>query len=130
VTVECKYRAVETFCKSTGLPLPKREYAFAAPDRKWRFDFCWPDHLLALEVEGGIFQKHGGAHRGIKSYLKDMEKYNAAALHGYKLLRFTPQEIANGKFLHYVDEFFKHQGIKKKELASATNRVERRPSPF
>jgi hypothetical protein len=39
-----------------GLPDPEPEYAFAkALGRNWRFDWCWPDFKIALEVEGGMF---------------------------------------------------------------------------
>lgn len=107
-----KYQLVEQLCKASNLPLPVREFKFAAPDRRWRFDFCWPDFLLALEVEGGIYAKHGGSHRNIGNFLKDMEKYNAAALHGYRLIRFTPSEINNGKFLLFLEAFFNHHGTK------------------
>ena len=36
------------------LPEPEREYIFAPP-RRWRFDFRWPGHMLAVEVEGGVY---------------------------------------------------------------------------
>ena len=44
-----------------GFPMPVREHEFH-PERKWRFDFCWPDSdlgngwRLAVEVEG-LFRK-------------------------------------------------------------------------
>ena len=58
--------------------------------RKWRFDFAWPDQKLAVEVEGGAFS--GGRHtRGI-GFVKDCEKYNAAVLAGWRVLRFVPRK--------------------------------------
>src|SRR5260364_426939 len=36
------------------LPEPQREYRFDA-DRRWKFDFAWPDWKIAVECEGGIW---------------------------------------------------------------------------
>ena len=33
------------------IPEPTRELVFAPP-RKWRFDFAWPEHLVAVEIDG------------------------------------------------------------------------------
>lgn len=80
---------IPLICRTEGLPLPETEFKFH-PSRKWRFDFCWPaPYWVALEVEGGLW-KHGRHVRGT-GYLKDMEKYNYAAILGWKVLRCTPQ---------------------------------------
>lgn len=34
--------------KAAKLPAPEREYRFD-PERRWRFDFAWPDQMLAVE---------------------------------------------------------------------------------
>lgn len=65
----------------------KREYIFH-PTRKWRFDYAWPDKKIAIEFEGGTFIR-GGHTRGA-GYAKNCEKYNQAALLGWKVYRFTP----------------------------------------
>lgn len=70
------------------LPVPEHKFH---PDRKWRFDFCWPEKLVALEVEGGIWT--GGRHTRGSGFTKDMEKYNAAASMGWRVLRTTPKEL-------------------------------------
>lgn len=87
-----------------SLPAPVREFKFH-PLRKWRFDYCFPDKKIAIEIEGGVFS--GGRHtRGI-GYVRDMEKYNAATLHGWKLLRYTPQNIDFAQILElYVQDAF------------------------
>lgn len=56
------------------------------PKRKWRFDFAWPDLLVAAEVEGGVFVR--GRHVSPKGFVADCEKYNAAAQLGWTVLRF------------------------------------------
>jgi very-short-patch-repair endonuclease len=73
-----------------GLPVPKLEYRFH-PDRKWRFDFAWPDEMVALEVEGGVWS-HGRHGRG-SGIVKDIEKYNAAAQAGWMVLRVLPKDL-------------------------------------
>jgi hypothetical protein len=74
-----------------GLPAPIQEYTFAPP-RRWRFDYAWPAERLALEVEGGVFV--GGRHSRGVGMLKDMAKYNAAVLLGWRVLRVVPRELA------------------------------------
>lgn len=59
--------------------------------RKWRFDYAIPDKKIAIECEGGIWTR--GRHTRGKGYKGDMEKYNAAVELGWKLLRFTPDEL-------------------------------------
>jgi hypothetical protein len=71
----------------SGLPVPQREFMFHSK-RKWRFDFAWPDLLIAIEVEGGIWT--GGRHVRGEGYEGDCEKYNAAQMDGWMVLRFTP----------------------------------------
>jgi very-short-patch-repair endonuclease len=73
-----------------GLPLPKREYEFC-PGRKWRFDFAWIEQKLAVEVEGGNWS--GGRHTRGRGFEQDCEKYNAAILMGWRVLRFTPKSM-------------------------------------
>ena len=85
---------------SIGLPAPQREFKFH-PTRKWRFDFCWPEHMLAAEVEGGIYS--GGRHVRGAGYAEDCIKYNEAALLGWRVLRFTGNMINSGEALTYIE---------------------------
>lgn len=71
---------------AANLPEPEREYQFCK-GRRWRFDFAWPEHRIAAEVEGGIWT--GGRHTRGSGFEKDCEKYNTAALLGWTVLRFT-----------------------------------------
>jgi very-short-patch-repair endonuclease len=75
------------------LPAPQREHRFAS-DRLWRFDFAWPEQKLAVEVEGGIFT--AGRHSRGTGLLADMEKYNRAALDGWRVLRFFTDQVVDG----------------------------------
>lgn len=78
------------FFTSQGLPTPITEHRFH-PVRKWRFDYAWPDRKIALEVEGGMWS--GGRHNHASGFFKDMEKYNAAACLGWRVLRVTPKAV-------------------------------------
>jgi hypothetical protein len=78
------------FCVAMGLPSPSAEYRFHA-SRKWRFDWAWPEHRVALEVQGGIWIR-GGHSRG-SGQTRDFEKYNTAASEGWRLLQITPDEL-------------------------------------
>ena len=73
-----------------GVPTPTPEFLFH-PSRKWRLDFAWPTHKLALEVEGGVWS--GGKHGRGSGIVKDMEKSNGLACLGWRLLRVTPSEL-------------------------------------
>lgn len=77
-------------CKSFGIPSPEQEFKFM-DKRKFRFDFAWIDEKLAVEIEGGVWIQ--GRHTRGSGYVKDMEKYNLAAEAGWRVLRFTPQQI-------------------------------------
>lgn len=84
------YDCFSSACAAWGLPVPEREHLFH-PTRKWRFDYAWPGQKVAVEVEGGIYTQ--GRHTRGKGYADDMEKYNAAALRGWTLLRYTPARL-------------------------------------
>ncbi len=80
--------------EQNGLPLPEPEYRFAPP-RRWRFDYAWPVQRLALEVEGGVWTK--GRHTRGAGFLRDVEKYNAAAVDFWRVLRTTPDKLVSLK---------------------------------
>ena len=65
-----------------------REYKFHS-ERRWRFDFAHLELKLAIEVEGLCAEWQKSRHTTIKGYIEDCEKYNAAALLGWTVLRYT-----------------------------------------
>ena len=66
------------------------EYAFDA-NRRWRFDFAVPAIKIAIEYEGIMVDATGGKsrHTTADGYTADCEKYNAAAIAGWIVLRYT-----------------------------------------
>lgn len=82
---------LEAEINEAGLPAPVREYRFH-DTRNWRFDFCWPDHMLAVEVEGGVWAN--GRHNRGSGFIADCEKYNAAAILGWRVLRIPSDWIS------------------------------------
>lgn len=89
--------------RALKVPEPERQYRFHNT-RKWRFDFSWPDRKLAVEIEGGIWAK--GAHTRGKRFNSDAEKYNAAALAGWQVLRYTTDTVKNWHGARQVAELF------------------------
>lgn len=80
--------AFETFCMAYGVAMPEAEYRFC-PGRRFRFDFAWPARRVAVEIDGGQWQAHGGRH----ATDADREKLNLAAVQGWRVLRFSPQML-------------------------------------
>ena len=80
----------ERLLRSVGLPAPVREHRFH-PVRRWRFDYAWPEQRVALEVEGGVWT--GGRHTRGAGFVGDMEKYNAATVAGWRVVRVVPGKL-------------------------------------
>lgn len=99
--------AFKELLKMRGLPQPEGEFRFHGT-RKWRFDFAWPDFLVALEVEGGTWRPGGGAHRGA-GFIRDIEKYNAAVQLGWSVLRCVPADLATKGTVDLVESVLKRQ---------------------
>lgn len=75
---------------SLDIPRPVPEHRFH-PVRLWRFDYAWIDQRIALEVEGGIFIQ-GRHSRGV-GMQGDFEKYNEAAVLGWRIIKCTPKDL-------------------------------------
>jgi very-short-patch-repair endonuclease len=78
--------------KTLGVPSPVQQFKFV-PDRKFSADFAWPDRMILVELEGGIWRRGGGAHSHPSNILRDIEKQTLAAFHGYRVFRFWENDI-------------------------------------
>ena len=85
--------------KWAGLPEPEFEYLFAteALKRRWRFDVCWPNQRLAVELDGGIWTQ--GRHTRALGFMADCVKHNAAQELGWRVLRYTAAQVQGGEAL-------------------------------
>lgn len=94
-------RLFQKICVESGLGCPDTEYRFH-PVRKWRWDYAWPTHKLAVEQQGGIWT-HGKHGRG-SGIAKDMEKISHAAALGWRVILVTPSQLAKPETLDLIRE--------------------------
>ena len=92
--------------RAASVPPWVEEHRFH-PTRRWRFDFSWPERLIAIEVEGGTWV--GGRHVTGTGFRRDAEKYNAAALLGWRVFRLTGGMIEDGDALELVERIFQER---------------------
>ena len=89
--------ALALHIRGVGLPEPEREHHFArAIGRRWRFDFAWPAQRVAAECEGATWKGGKGRHTSGAGFAGDCEKYSEAAILGWRVLRFTREQIESG----------------------------------
>jgi hypothetical protein len=91
------------WCQQKGYPEPQPEFRFHS-ERKWRFDFAWPTMMVALEIEGGIWNR-GGHVRG-KIYQDNCVKYSEAAIAGWCVVRMTWEMINAGAVWDFLERAF------------------------
>lgn len=83
----------------SGPPLEK-EFRFH-PVRKWRADFAHLPSRTLIEIEGGIFVN--GRHNRGAGFAADLEKYFAASLLGWRVVRLGPKELTEESIGRLVD---------------------------
>ena len=97
-------------CKEARLPPPEAEYRFAAEAvgkhkgmrkrlqerglKDWRFDLAWPEHMVALEIEGGGWVR--GRHTRGKGFAEDIRKYLSANCMGWNVCRCDVAMVRSG----------------------------------
>ena len=92
------------------LPTPVTEHHFAKSlGRDWRFDAAYVEEKIAIEVEGGTGWKRDGVSRHLtpSGFAGDVEKYNAASVMGWALLRFTPVMLRDGTAIETIKRALK-----------------------
>ena len=72
------------------VPVPKK----LSPGEEGFALACRLEKKLAIEIEGGVWS--GGRHVRGTGYSADLEKYNALAILGWRLLRFSTAMVENG----------------------------------
>lgn len=85
--------------RAEGIPFEREVQQI--PGRKFLFDFCI-DHAFMVEVEGVTHA--GGRHQRIDGYTRDCEKYNLAQSLGWRVYRFTQQQIYSGEAIEFIKQ--------------------------
>lgn len=93
-------------CRSLQLPVPEYEHYFY-PGREWRFDLAWPEMKLACEIDGGLYS--GGRHVRGKGAEDDCEKYSAAAIRGWSLMRVSTGMVRSGRVFGLIQEAIEYR---------------------
>ena len=90
--LETRFTVIWRALAPPGAAAPVSQYQFH-PERKWAFDFAWPSHRLAVEIDGGQWLRSGGRHNRDS----DREKLNAAAILGWRVLRYSGDMLNDPK---------------------------------
>lgn len=80
----------------TGALRPITEYRFD-PERKWRLDFCWPEHRLAVEIDGAV-------HRIKGRWKASFEREQALFFAGWRLLKVSTEQVRSGEALTLIEK--------------------------
>lgn len=82
-----------------GLPPGEPQYPFVE-GRQFRFDRAWPDRMVAVEVQGGIWSQNGHGRGSIIA--RDCAKLALAAALGWRVLPLTKEMIENGQAVELI----------------------------
>jgi very-short-patch-repair endonuclease len=77
-----------------------REFAFH-PSRKWHSDLAFVKAKLLVEVDGGQWTA-GTGHNSGKGRERDCEKDAEAQLLGYRVFRFTTNQVQDGRAVEFI----------------------------
>lgn len=79
---------------------PELQHKFH-PERRWRLDFAFPDVMVGVEVDGGVFAAENGGTAGRHArgagIVEGFEKKNAAAELGWFVLCYGPPQVRSGE---------------------------------
>ena len=84
---------------------PESEHQFH-PTRKWRMDFAYPNILIGIEIEGLVYDGGISRHTNNEGYKEDARKYNSAAVLGWLILRFTPDQLNKTETFEIIKQAF------------------------
>lgn len=73
--------------------------------RQWRFDFCWPLHKVAVEIQG-----YGTGHTSLIGMTKDYDKHYGAMTTGWKIVYLTSLHLSPRRIEGTMDDIAKLLG--------------------
>lgn len=87
-----------------GISPPESEFRFC--ERKWRFDWAYPEKLLAIEYQGGAYYK-GMGHQTTAGFTKDCLKFSTAASLGWRIILVTAGMVRDGSAAQLIEKALK-----------------------
>ena len=97
--------------KYAGLPEPIREYP-AIKGRRFRYDFCWLEQKLLIEINGGTYAT--GAHSTGSGIARDYEKIRLAQDAGWRIYPFDGKAVKSGEAIEITKNYLEEQQCTKK----------------
>lgn len=82
-----------------GLPLGETQFRFIE-GRQHRFDRAWPEHMVAVEIQGGVYSDDGHGRKSIVA--RDCLKLSLAAALGWRVLPLTKDMIESGQAVELI----------------------------
>jgi hypothetical protein len=72
--------------------------------RDFRVDFAWPEQKVIVECEGIRYDAQGGRHQTGAGFARDLEKYTALELAGWRVVRVGQRQITSGEALSLIEK--------------------------
>jgi len=98
---------IDFILQNTGLQLQAEYKPF--PDRQHRIDFSSPELKIAVEKEGGIWRKGGGAHSRPQNIERDIYKYTRLGVEGWIIIRRQPKQMKTAETLDLIKQALKQR---------------------
>lgn len=105
--------------RAVGLPDPTPEYRFSQ-ERRYRFDWAWPERKVALEYDGIFSFK--SRHRTVHGYSVDLDKMCLAQKEGWLVVRVGADQVRSGLALEALQAVYEsreeNRGCQQEEPAA------------
>jgi hypothetical protein len=105
------------------LPPPVPEFKIAlCVGRQYRWDFAWPQYMLAVELHGLVVVRGyasgsvsasaivRGGHGTVPGMIRDMDKQNTAVLLGWSQLVFAQNHVKSGAAIQVLQRVLAARG--------------------